>query len=348
MATKGVRVNDTSVCASTGAARRSLASARAGVRVTEPVSGFRVLLSADAIPETEAGPSFLEPRIPSVRDAAGASKGGPRAVGGAVWTAFLEQVTEDVHQLPELRVLKSSPDVEVVQTFLTDECVRLSVVVKRYNERRRRGWRRWFTKSLAAGDYRTLQRLRSKGIAVPRPLAAVSSRGSRTHSWLVTEFEDGLIELEQVALSLLSQLPARVRPQVRRGVVGAVVDFYLALDAGELHHRDLKASNLLLQNWGGEGGPTRVWIADVEGFRNGHRRLTVKRRQRLVRLGASLLGYAQFVRTDAARFLMAYSRHLGWSRDQRRAEWRDLARAAQEYARRSASRKQHKIDAFGG
>ena len=268
--------------------------------------------------------------------------------GVDAWSEFLYDATSGLERLYEPRVLKRSPDVEVVQTVLVDGSTRLPVVVKRYCEQRRRGWRRWVSSSLAGSDFRAMAKLRAQGVSVPRPLAFVGSRGSSAYSWLITEFVDGLVELEQVVLSLLPQLPPGGVRTAKASITSAVVDLYVSFDRCGLHHRDLKASNIMLRRWDGRAGGPEAWIVDVEGFRNGRTFAESKRRQRLVRLAASLQEYSGVTSSDHARFLREYARRCDWAVGQWRSVFRTVSLAAQRYARRSTSRKKHKIDGYGG
>lgn len=270
------------------------------------------------------------------------------ACGIDVWSGFLSEATRALECLHAPKVLKCSPDVEVVQTALVDGSIRIPVVVKRYHEKRRRGWRRWVSTSLACADFRAMLRLRARGIFVPRPLAFVGARGSNAYSWLVTEFVDGLVELEQIVLMLLPQLPQAALRTVKAAVGSAVADLFVSFDRCGLHHRDLKASNIMLRHWDGRGGEPEAWIVDVEGFREGTRFADAKRKQRLVRLAASLREYSFLTRTDYARFLRRYGTARGWTATKRRSAFRTVSQAARDYARRSRSRKQHKIDGYGG
>ncbi len=186
------------------------------------------------------------------------------------------------------------------------------------------------------------------GIATALPLALLESPGLVREAWLVTAYVSDVVDLDQLALTLLPRLGAdRVRA-VKAAVVAAVVELFERMERHGLRHRDLKASNILLTNWDGPAEDMRVWIMDLEGLRP--RRLwdSNRRWQPLIRLGASLLGYASVTRGDYARFVGAYLSRIGFPQDSWRHRYRTLSKRATDYARRSRRRKSHKLDGYTG
>jgi hypothetical protein len=201
------------------------------------------------------------------------------------------------------------------------------------HSRARRNWDRG-TELLAAG------------IATPRPLALLERSGWGGEDWLLTEAIEQVVDLDQVALALLPRLRNRALASAKASIGTEIARLLVALDRAHLHHRDLKASNILLTDWDGPG--PGVWLADLDGLAASGRNEAGQRRQRLVRLAASLAGYSTVTRTDRARVLRAYHPLLAAPARQWRATWRELVPLVAEYNRRAATRKRDKIDGFSG
>ncbi len=265
------------------------------------------------------------------------------------WRTLLEPLVVDPSALPGYEVLKYSAAGEVFRAELAWGDGSIDVVCK---QTRIRGLRRRLLATLRATRERTnfdraLTVLRA-GIATALPLALLGGPGPKREAWLVTAFVPGVVDLDQVALTLLARLEPDRRRAVKNAIIEAVVDLLAGMERHRLHHRDLKASNILLTNWGGSAGDMQVWIMDLEGL--GRRRAweSNRRWQPLVRLAASLIGYAALTRGDYARLLRAYLARVGLPQDSWRQHYRVLSRRAADYARRSRLRKTHKLDGYGG
>ena len=123
--------------------------------------------------------------------------------------------------------------------------------------------------------------------------------------------------------------------------------WYTQVDPSGWHHRDLKASNILLLHHDETNEPTQAWIVDLDGLSRVAAADVKRERQRLVRLGASLIGHVSVTQTDLVRFLRAYFASSSTARDWR-TEFRQLSRSAIRYAERSELRKRHKLDGYTG
>jgi hypothetical protein len=264
------------------------------------------------------------------------------------WRAFLQQLIERPPSLPGYATLKYSETGEVCRARLIVKEQALEVICKQSracglidrafaylrSSRARLNWERATT-------------LLELGISTARPLAMLERRKPEPAAWLVTEGIDDVVDLDQVALTLLPQIPPDQAARTKRQLIGAIVDFYVRFDRSGLHHRDLKASNLLCTQWdGGDGGP-RLWLVDLDGLTQ---RFSAEkgRRQRLVRLAASLAGYRAVSASDQARFLKRYRYQAGLDPSGWRAEWRKLAPSVAAYNRRAKARKRGKIDGYVG
>ena len=183
------------------------------------------------------------------------------------------------------------------------------------------------------------------GIATAWPLALLERRRPSREAWLITAFVPDLVDLDRLVLTILPGLSSSAARQTKDAVITAVAGTFCRLFRYRLHHRDMKASNILLSGWEDPNRPTQVWLLDLEGLQ---RRRPWRRRswQPVIRLAASLLGYNSVTRTDNVRFLKSYLR----GRDRTDASWKGLyiclSRHAQEYLRKAQSRKTHKLDAY--
>lgn len=265
----------------------------------------------------------------------------------AEWLPFLEQLTCDPQGLPDSKTLKFSLTGEVLEARVGPDSQSLRVICK---QTRAPGFRRRLV-TLVRGtrERRNFHRalaLLDAGVHTPRPLALAEHRAPARLAWLVTEFIPDLADLDQVAFQFLPRVDGRDLRAVKEGILNALVAFLRRMDSHNLPHRDLKASNILLENWDGRGEPVRVWLADLDGL--GRRRpvSAKKRRRQVMRLGASLLEHRAITRTDFCRFWRAYASESagpgGWKK-----EFRDLAHGARDYARRARRRKTHKLDGYG-
>jgi len=270
-----------------------------------------------------------------------------------MWHNVLSQFAADPQAIQNYQALKYSPTVEVFRGRLTWPDGGLDIIAKLHRPGGA-SLQRWGGQiaTLLRGTRarRNLHRtcaLLAAGVNTARPVAIVESSGKTPHSIFVTEFLDGLVDLDQIVLSLLPRLDTTRRHGIKKALIECVANLFARLHRSGWRHRDLKASNILLKNWNGAGGPPTAWLVDLDGLR---RRLPWEPlidRAALIRLVASLWGYQSATRTDLARFLERYLRAVGGPD----ATWRELFRAivagARAYQQRSARRKHGKLDVYG-
>jgi hypothetical protein len=272
----------------------------------------------------------------------------PRKVSVDDWRAFLQQLIERPPSLPGYATLKYSKTGEVCRARLIVEGQALEVICK---QSRAYGFIErtfaHFRSSRAKLNWERATALLELGISTARPLALLERRKREPAAWLVTEGINDVVDLDQVVLTLLPQVPPDQAARTKRQLIGAIVDFYVRFDRSGLHHRDLKASNLLFTQWDGEDGGPRVWLVDLDGLT---RRFFAEkgRRQRLVRLAASLAEYHTVSVSEQVRFLKRYRYQAGLEPSGWKAEWRKLAPSVAAYNRRAKARKRGKIDGYMG
>jgi len=269
------------------------------------------------------------------------------------WRAWLVQLVSDPSALLGYQVLKYSRTREVVRARLPAERGTpdedLEVVCKHSEVE---GWgRRLLRASRCSRAHRDFDRARMLpriGIDTARPLALLEKRLSPRSAWLVTEYLANVVDLDQAALNLLPQCPPHRTRAIKNRLIHAVAKCFALLRRHKLHHRDLKASNLLIAHWDDPAAPARVYVVDLEGLRGRRWWKPREWRQPLIRLAASLLSYRSITRSDYARFLRSYLSCVGFAP----GEWKDLfytvAPQADRYARRSQTRKANKLDGYAG
>ena len=280
------------------------------------------------------------PRAPS-----GFGHGGLPKLGH--WERLLTRLLDDPTALSDYEVLKHSDKGEVFRARFSWEDRDLNVVCKQ--SRTRGFWRglaaRWRESKEKADFDRGLALIRA-GIATALPLAVIGRKSPVREAWLITEFLVGAVDLDQLILTQLPRLTPNHCRHVKNAIVRSVADFFVSVQQHGYHHRDLKASNIILTNWESHGEPVCVWLVDLEGLQPGGSSSEQNRWQPLMRLAASLLGYAMISRSDYCRFLQTYLRRAGLPRDGWKEHYRSLAARATDYARRAQSRKTHKLDGY--
>ncbi len=268
------------------------------------------------------------------------------------WQAALQTFVNDPFSIDQAVTLKYSRGAEVLHGALACEGGRLEVVAKHHTPFSA-GARisAMLTGSRAQRNFDRAAELLASGVSTAVPLAWIARSKPKRESWWMTMFAPDLVDLDHIALSLLPQVDPDHAHSIKRDIIHAVAELFLGLTSGGWHHRDLKASNVLLRHWDTPGHKPEAWIVDLDGLsRSGAS--SRSETQRLVRLGASLRSYASMTRTDYVRFLKAYRHADSTTPNRPTADWRHefrlLARAAERYAEKSTLRKSHKIDGYAG
>lgn len=279
---------------------------------------------------------------------------------------FLQKLIQNPRSLDGLEVLKYSETVRVYKAKCQTGDTCFEVVCKQ--SLRRGGWKEWVSRWRGPREWRNFFRglaLLRAGILTARPIAFVECRKGVQQAWLVTEYVSGLADLERVASDFLPRLPADRRTATRMLIIQEVVQLFRKLDESGFHHRDLKASNILVRSVDGSDGPPQVFLVDLDGL---SRRRLFRRaawRQRIVRLTASLEGHPGVTRTDRWRFIRAVvgkcrmakqecrmsnqEWRMASDEDRRRVKelYRKIAIDAATYAKRSQFRKTNKLESGG-
>jgi len=245
-------------------------------------------------------------------------------------------------------ILKNSRTTTVAETTMVVRGRPTQVIYKRFNRKKwldpfftlfrpSRAWRSW-----QAG-----QDLASRGIPTPQNLAFLSRRRSFKsdplfwflphETYLVTIKETDALSLTTYVNEVLPSLPTELRRARRRSLSVALALLIRSLHDRSLSHRDLKASNILI-NVDPASQRERLSLIDLVGVRL-HHPLPVKRRvQNLARLCLSLSSVSGPTRTDILQFLRVY---LPWGLSPLN-DWKGFWRSIDKAIRAKRSRNQRR------
>ncbi len=263
------------------------------------------------------------------------------------WTEWLRRLVQSPGLLPGYEVLKQSGKGEVIRARIELSDRRIDVVCKRGAVRGMgRRFVAMFRKSKARSQFDKALGLLRAGIRTPLPLACLRRGFGGREAWLVTTFVPDAVDLDHIALSLLSRVPANRQRSARNGVIEALAVLFDRLEMHGVHHRDLKASNVMLTAWDRGPDESRAWLIDLEGVRLKVRMDETRTRQPVVRLAASLVSYSSVPMSDYCRFLHAYLPRMGTSPTHWKKHFRRLGFFARRYLEAAKQRKTHKLDGF--
>jgi len=240
---------------------------------------------------------------------------------------------------PDVRVIKDSRTTLLIETTMIVGGEPVPVIFKRFNRRKwidpilsifrpSRAWRSW-----QAG-----QHLTCRGLPTPRNLAFIARRRRPRFSPLpgLLAHETYLIAVKQENASTLAEhirdVMPRLDPEERRAETRrlnlALASLIRLLHERSLSHRDLKASNILVDRDRSLRGGF-LSLIDLVGVRLQNPLPTSRRVQNLARLSVSLADAPGRTRAESLRFLRAYlPGGLAPSSD-----WKTLWRAVEEASR---------------
>lgn len=166
--------------------------------------------------------------------------------------------------LASSEVVKSGPKAKVVKHALGGG-VKSNVITKRFHYRsslRSLGF--LFFSSPAVRSLKGALLLRSKGILIPRPLAALEYRNWRSlgTSYYITEEVGDSHSLQSFWQTVLPKLATKKRLAITRSILRDLARLLSGLHSKGIYHRDLKGSNILIQNW--DGDQRRIFLVDLD------------------------------------------------------------------------------------
>jgi tRNA A-37 threonylcarbamoyl transferase component Bud32 len=258
-----------------------------------------------------------------------------RDLDSATLTALAADPDEPFRR-PGVTLLKDSRSSTVAEFDLPVNGVPCRVIYKRFRVTAWSDpWTALMRPSSALRSWLYGHGLRERCLPTARPLAVLHRRrhGLSYEGYLLTQKIPNAVDLHGF-VSGLADLADRDRRAILRRCIDCVARLVRALHHRRLSHRDLKATNVLVQSsrphiadWADGFGP--VWLIDLVGVRR-HRKLGRSRRvQNLARLHASFVQNPALTRTDKLRFLRIYLHwglrgQTGWKR-----WWQDIERATE-------------------
>jgi serine/threonine protein kinase len=251
-------------------------------------------------------------------------------------------------RVPGAKVLKDSPSSTVVEFEMPIDGLLRPVIYKRF---RMTSWteplRSLFRRPPALRSWINGHGLRERDLPTARPLLVLHRRrfGLLAEGYLLQEKIPDALDLLGFVARLADLPPDRRRPLLRK-TIDTVAGLVRELHRRQLSHRDLKATNLLIQASvgrqflsGGRQPPEGcVWLIDLVGMAR-YRKLPHSRKvQNLARLHVSFRENAVLTRTDKLRFLREYLQwglfgKAGW-----KEWWREIGEATQAKLARNRRR----------
>ncbi len=219
------------------------------------------------------------------------------------------------------RLVKDGPKTKVVQhVFQNGRGLELNVVAKRFHYGsglRRLGF--FFFPSPAMRCLKGALLLKSNGILTPAPLAAFEYRswkGLGTSYYVSEEVADSC-SLQYFWRSVPASLPAKRRLAVRRSILRDLAGLLSGLHSKGIYHRDLKGSNILIQNW--DGDQRRIFLVDLDRVVEKTRLSLSKRSKNLAQIRRGAWSVKEKI-----YFFMRYAEFYGLSKKDAKALARQL------------------------
>lgn len=265
------------------------------------------------------------------------------------WSSFFQQLVSDHTSLSGYALLKFSKASEVCKAQCDTNRGSIHVVCKQSRPvGLMKKLMQWGRPLREQKNFNRGLSLWQAGIGTARPLAYIEHKSSPRRAWLITEFLPDLLDLDQWLLSLGSLSDPSKVYRSKKSITHEVVNIFITLQRHGWHHRDLKASNLLLSDQQSSEKSIPVHVVDLDGLHK-YRWCTAKRRfQPVVRLAASLRDHPTVTRSDTVRFLQAYLEKSGQPIESWKTIFRTLDRRVSHYLAQSMQRKHHKLDGYTG
>jgi tRNA A-37 threonylcarbamoyl transferase component Bud32 len=229
-----------------------------------------------------------------------------------------------------IKALKDSRSSTVVEWAIPVDGVMRPVIYKRF---RATSW----TDPLAAlvrptGALRSWingHGLRERDLPTPRPLAVLHrrQRGLPADGYLLTEKVPDAVDLHRFVAGLDRLRVSEGRQRLRRCIDRAAA-LVRELHRRHLSHRDLKASNLLVQD-PADARTIALWFIDLVGVRRFRVLPEDRRLQNLARLHVSFCRNPCISRTDKLRFLRTYQQWGLFGKQDWKHCWRKIAELTQ-------------------
>lgn len=244
------------------------------------------------------------------------------------WKAWLRSPEEWIRGNRRDYVLKDSPSALVYRTRLeTGEGKGIDVICKRSLPRSllKRALL-LFRPSRPMRTWLLANALLNRQIPTARPLAVAERRilGRPVDAFLITEYIEHSHDLDTLLTVHLREMGEAAACRFKRQITEALVFVLRRLHERGFTHRDLKASNVMVQwNPSADTAP-RVLLVDLDGVRHVRRPAEQAVVRALARLSVSLEHCWRVTWTDRLRFLKRYLARPGCPDPQWRGMWKAI------------------------
>ncbi len=234
---------------------------------------------------------------------------------------------------PGVKLLKDSPSSTVAELELCVHGEVRPVIYKRFRVTTWTDpWTALVRRTPALRSWVFGHGLRRRGLPTARPLAVLHRRrhGLSWEGYLLMDKIPDAVDLRSF-IDNLSHRAAAERQAVLNPVIEQIATLVRELHRRGLSHRDLKATNILINTH-------HCYLIDLVGM-NCHRQVPRSRRvQNLARLHTSFHRHPSLTRTDKLRFLRIYLQWGLFGRDGWKQWWREIEQATQAKVNMNARR----------
>lgn len=178
-------------------------------------------------------------------------------------------------------------------------------------------------------NWRLANALLNRQIPTARPLAVVEKRrlGRPVDAFLITEAIQHAHDLDALLTLQLREMREDQARRLKRELTEALVRVLRRLHERGFAHRDLKASNVMVQWDAASDQEPRVLLVDLDGLRQVRHTSAKAEIRALARLNASVDHCRRLTRTDRLRFLKRYLARPGRPDPEWRTMWRAIEAA---------------------
>ena len=209
---------------------------------------------------------------------------------------------------PESTIIKDSNTTSSCSVPHILEGSQGSLYIKRYNyQSRLYAMKNFFRPSRAKRVWKVSQKLVACHIPTPLPISFLEQRKGRLliKSYFISQKIDGSLDLNAAFQQLETQRSSHDTTQ-KKSLINKVARMIRSLHDCGICHRDLKASNILVQRISKQ--PEKLYLVDLDSARTQKEIRENGRIRDLARLNSSLFRTPGISTTDRLRFLHSYLR----------------------------------------
>ena len=182
------------------------------------------------------------------------------------------------------------------------------------------------------------------GLRTPLPLASLQRTGGGLGREVatITEAVIGAVDLDRAATVEITRLNSVERHRAKRDISRSLVEMLAGLQKLDWHHRDMKATNILVTGLIDRSDPVEAVLVDLDALRRRRWFSGKQQWQPLMRLNASLGKHRAVTNTDRLRVLRGYLEAVGQGSGAAKGYWRILEVWSRRYLRGQLRRSRSK------